>query len=189
MDRMKQFELAVLVIGWLFAVMIQYVITDTILSNILHLSITGLKDELLGSFLIGVLITIGICLFAKSRIELETALIISVVMALFLGFWPYMSVRGKADWVYPVFFVECAPMCALMWKGAYRWILTVKSIEDKTESLSNVVEAVKSDIAPKPAIQATVVETKEPKQEPKPAEQPPKPQVKPVQRAGWRTKL
>ena len=126
MDRLKQFELVVLFIGWFLAVMLQYAITDAIMTNILHISTTGLKDELLFNLVIGVLITTGICLFAKSRIELEIALGISVVMAVFLGFWPYIVDRQKADWVYPVFFVECAPLCALMWKVAYRWILTVE---------------------------------------------------------------
>ena len=47
MDRLKQFELVILFIGWFLAVMLQYAITDAIMTNILHISTTGLKDELL----------------------------------------------------------------------------------------------------------------------------------------------
>ena len=179
MDRNKQIELVILAIGWLFAVMVQFMITDTLASYLRGHSIMDLRDELIVGFVIGSLIALGICLFAKSRIELESAIIISVIMAMLIGCWPYLSVKGRADWVYPVFFVECAPMCALMWKATYKWFIRMNVAEvHKAEDLrSEVKQVVKAESLPQTTSQGQEVanKTEDPKKEEKPIEQAPQP--------------
>jgi len=115
-------------------------------------------------------------------------------MALFIGFWPYFCVRSQVDWGYPIFFVECAPMCAMLWKLAYRWLLKVNVLEDsKTEGLRGGTKEPVAVNDPKAKSQGQVVavEIKEEKKEDKPYEPPPQkpPEKKPVPKAGWDLKI
>jgi len=192
MNRNKQIELVVLAVGWLTAVMFQFIITDAIASHIVGHAITDLKDELFVGFGVCLFITAGIYFFAKSRIEFESAFIVSVGLAVFLGFWPNLSVKDSTDWRYPIFFMECAPMCALLWKGTYRWILRVNNVEaNKAEDLRNdFKEVVKAD-SPSKAIEqgkAVVGKVEDLPKEAKPIKPPPpqEPPAEPTQKSIWR---
>jgi len=130
------------------------------------------------------------------QIELETALYLTALVALFLGAIPLIVGMGHTNWRYPIFFVECAPLCALIWRSLYSglvWFGDWKAHRaDKTKDQKSDVKAVKVEDNLK--VQATekvlVEETKELKKEDKPVEKPPvspkEPPAEPPQKSVWR---
>ena len=208
MDRNKQLELIVLAIGWLVAVMIQFFITELIAIYISHHWITngliasydGWRVPALSVFrnplFVGLVLSgsLGWLIVNTCKNELVTVFFLTVIIGAVLFIWQYGTGKIDDNWVNSMLFIECTPLCAVVWKLSYKYFSSDNDTEvNKTESAINDVKGANPEINPKPVIPAVVIETKEPKQELKPVEQPPKPApkppVKPVQRAGWRTKL
>ena len=55
-------------------------------------------------------------LLLDGQIELETAFYLTGIIGIFLGLLPLMVGIGHPNWAYPIFFMECAPLCALFWR-------------------------------------------------------------------------
>ena len=102
-------------------------------------------------------------------------------MGVFFGFLPLMVGIGHPNWVYPIFFMECAPLCALFWRllhlGYLRYEKWQASRADKAKDSKGDIKAVKAE---SPSIvteqrQAVVEEAKSIKKEDKPIEKPKEP--------------
>jgi hypothetical protein len=190
MDRNKQGELIVLAIGWIFAVMVQYIVADSIASYFRGHSITNMNDELLVGFGVSFLISLGIYFSNWGRIELASSFILSLGLVVFIGWWPYLCSKDQPAWVYPIYFIECAPMCALIWKIFYKWVFKIKSVDMQIEEdLKKEVTKLKAEIEELKNIsqvQSKEIEAKQVKEETKPIEKPIEPPEDPDSTAHWR---
>ena len=167
-DRNKQWEVCVLVIYWILGAMIQLMITDKFGPLI--------GDRLLFGFLLSLLFGV-FCFLFGGRLELETALITTTLVAVFIGSIPIITGTGSFTWRYPLFFVECAPAAALLWRLIYLFVLWISSWK-----------IVKANSPSKAIVPEQVVEkeTEKIKKEEKPIEKPVEPPVKPTKPLPWR---
>ena len=196
-NRDKQFELIILAIFWVFAVLIQVslcqIVDNYISEHIFRDDFVAssqfqawvastARDRLFWGGCLSLLCGWGTILL-KGQIELETALYLTGLVAVSIGAIPLMLGMGHTNWRYPLFFIECAPLAALLWQGLYRalvWFEDWKSKRaDKAKNLKNDVKAVKSE---SPSIvteqrQVQVEEAKIIKKEDKPIEKPKEPPV------------
>lgn len=208
MSRDTAIEMMILAAGWGFAVMTQSLLNTLIASYISQHWITdgyianqspgwagfytSLRDQLSVGMLIGLLLGFGIYRFAKSRIEIECAIYVSSIVAVFWGVFLYVTGNGIAGWGYLIFFIECAPLSAVFWKGVYTWgdwVNKRNNVEaNKTEVLRNEVKVVRADPKPITPAKTVIDETKELKKEDKPVEKKPvPPQESPAeQKSLWR---
>jgi len=193
-------EIIALAAGWVFAAMIQFLLNYSIAYFISQHWITdsfiasqgpgwewfynSLRDELNIGMLIGLLIGFGIYRLAKNRIELECALYASFIIAVFLGVFIFVTRKGIDAWGNLIFFVECAPLSAVLWKGFYvwgEWVNKRNNVEvDKAEALQVNQKVVQPDPKPTATAKVAIDETKELNKEDKPAEEVPQPSKKPT---------
>ena len=209
-NRYRQSELIILALYWALAVSIQLLICNLI-SSIIWLYV--FKQDFLSSYrFIEWIVSIlrnrmfwGFCLgvffgwrtlLLDGQIELETALCFTGVIGGLLGFLPLMIGNGQPNWVIPIFFMECAPLCALFWQllhlGELRFVSWQLKRAEKAKKLEGDLKAVKDEDKPiDQAPEKTLVEEiKEPKKEDKPIEKPPvlpkEPPAEPPQKTIWR---
>ena len=127
-NRDKQFELLILAIFWVFAVLIQvslcqivdnyiseHIIKDDfVASNQFQAWAASMaRDRLFWGGCLGLLCGWGTILL-KGQIELETALYLTGLVAVSIGAIPLMLGMGHTNWRYPLFFIECVP-CSGQW--------------------------------------------------------------------------
>ena len=209
-NRYEQRELVLLALFWVLAAMTQLLLCNLI-STFIWLYV--FKEDFLSSYrVIEWLVSIlrnrmfwGFCLgifwgwrtlLLNGQIELETALLFTGVIGGLLGFLPLMIGNGKPNWVIPIFFMECAPLCALFWKllhlGELRFVNWQLKRAEKAKKLEGDLKAVKADDNPEAQAPEKVLvkETTEPKKEGKPAEGrsvlPKEPPVEPPKKSVWR---
>ena len=189
-DRNKQSELLILAMFWVLAVMIQLVICNTIVSYIGHHFIKDdfvassqfqawgasiITDTLFWGGLFGLLCGWG-AFRLEGQIDLETAVCLTGLVALFLGAIPLIVGMGHTNWRYPIFFVECAPLCALFWKllhlGELRFVNWQLKRAEKAKKLEGDLKAVKAEdnLEAQVPDKVLVEETKESKKEDKQVE-------------------
>ena len=134
-------------------------------------------------------------LLLNGQIELETALLFTGVIGGLLGFLPVMIGNGQPNWVIPIFFMECAPLCALFWKllhlGELRFVNWQLKRAEKAKNLEGDLKAKVEDNSKSQGHEKVLVEeTKEPKKEDKSAERKPvlpkEPPAEPPQKTIWR---
>ena len=198
-NRYEQRELVLLALFWVLAAMTQlllcnlistfiwlYVFKEDFLSSyrIIEGIVSVLRERLFWGFCLGVFFGWR-TLLLDGQIELETALLLTGVVGIFFGFLPLMVGIGHPNWVYPIFFMECAPLCALLWRLNYVGFLwfakwqddRANKAADKAKDLKGDIKAVKSE---SPSIvteqrQVPVEEAKSIKIEDKPIEKPKEP--------------
>jgi len=210
LNRGRQLELVNLTIFWVFAVMIQVglcqTIDDFISDHVFKADFVASNqflvwvyymahDRLFWGCCLGLICGWGTILL-KGQIELETALYLTGLVAVCLGAIPLMLGKGSTNWRYPLFFIECAPLCALFWQSFHLFSLWFEGWKarraDKAKDLKDDVKAGKVEDGPKAKVpeQALVEETKEPKKEDKSAERKPvlpkEPPAEPPQKTIWR---
>jgi len=198
-NRYEQRELVLLALFWVLAAMTQlllcnlistfiwlYVFKEDFLSSyrIIEGIVSVLRERLFWGFCLGVFFGWR-TLLLDGQIELETALLLTGVVGIFFGFLPLMVGIGHPNWVYPIFFMECAPLCALLWRLNYVGFLwfakwqddRANKAADKAKDLKGDIKAVKSE---SPSIvteqrQVPVEEAKSIIKEDKPIEKPKEP--------------
>ena len=198
-NRYEQRELVLLALFWVLAAMTQlllcnlistfiwlYVFKEDFLSSyrIIEGIVSVLRERLFWGFCLGVFFGWR-TLLLDGQIELETALLLTGVVGVFFGFLPVMVGNGHPNWVYPIFFMECAPLCALLWRLNYVGFLwfakwqddRANKAADKAKDLKGDIKAVKSE---SPSIvteqrQVPVEEAKSIIKEDKPIEKPKEP--------------
>jgi len=194
-NRYQQRELVLLALSWVLAAMTQlllcnlistfiwlYVFKEDFLSSyrIIEWIVSVLRERLFWGFCLGVLFGWR-TLLLDGQIELETSLLLTGVVGVFLGFLPVMVGNGHPNWVYPIFFMECAPLCALFWQllhlGELRFVNWQLKRVEKAKKLEGDLKAVKAE---SPSIvteqrQVPVEKTKSIKKEDKPIEKPKEP--------------
>ena len=194
-NRDRQLELVNLALIWALAVSIQlflcnmistficlYVFKVDFLSSyqIIEGLVSILRNRMFWGFCLGVFFSWRTLLLG-GQIELETALCFTGVIGGLLGFLPLMIGNGKPNWVIPIFFMECAPLCALFWRllhlGNLRFEKWQINRAKKAEALKSDVKAVRAESLPQTTGQGQEVvnKTEEPKKEEKPIEQAPQP--------------
>ena len=205
-DRNKQSELLILAMFWVLAVMIQLVICNTIVS---YIGQHFIKDDFVASSqfqawgasiitdtlswggLFGLLCGWG-AFRLEGQIDLETAVCLTGLVALFLGAIPLIVGMGHTNWRYPIFFVECAPLCALIWRSLYLglvWFGNWKANRaEKAKDLKGDIKAIKveDNFEAQAPEKVLVEEAKEPKKEEKSIERKPVLPEEPSQKSTWR---
>ena len=199
-NRDRQLELVNLALIWALAVSIQlflcnmistficlYVFKVDFLSSyqIIEVLVSILRDRLFWGFCLGVF-----CgwrtLLLDGQIELETSLYLTGIIGVLLGLLPLMVGTGHPNWVLPIFFIECAPLCALFWRLLHLGYLRFEKWQinraEKAEALKSDVKAVRTESLPQTTGQGQEVvnKTEEPKKEEKPIEQTPQPSKEPL---------
>jgi hypothetical protein len=194
-NRYQQRDLVLLALSWVLAAMTQlllcnlistviwlYVFKEDFLSSyrIIEWIVSVLRERLFWGFCLGVFFGWR-TLLLDGQIELETSLLLTGVVGVFFGFLPVMVGNGHPNWVYPIFFMECAPLCALFWQllhlGELRFVNWQLKRVEKAKKLEGDLKAVKAE---SPSIvteqrQVPVEETKSIKKEDKPIEKPKEP--------------
>ena len=209
-NRYRQRELILLVLCWALAISIQLLICNLISSiiwlyvfkqdflssyRIIEWIVSILRNRMFWGFCLGVFFAWR-TLLLDGQIELETALCFTSVVGGLLGFLPLMVGNGQPNWVVPIFFMECAPLCALFWQllhlGELRFVNWQLKRVEKAKKLEGDLKAVKAEdnLEAQVPDKVLVEETKEPKKEDKQVEKPPVPPkdtpAEPPQKSIWR---
>jgi len=191
-NRSRQLELVNLALCWALAVSIQlllcnlissliwlYVFKEDFLSGyrIIEWLVSIIRDRLFWGFCLG-LFWGWRTLLLDGQIELETALYLTGVVGVFLGLLPLMVGIGHPNWVLPIFFMECAPLCAFFWQLLHLGSLRFVNWKTKRAGKAKAPE------------QALAEETNDLKKEDKPVEKqsvlPKEPPSEPTQKSFWR---
>ena len=189
-NRYRQSELIILALYWALAVSIQLLLCNMISSfiwlyvfkkdflssyRVIEGLVSILRNRLFWGFCLGVFCS-WCTILLNGQIELKTALCFTGVIGGLLGFLPLMIGNGQPNWVISIFFMECAPLCALFWQllhlGELRFVNWQVKRAEKAKNLEGDLKTVKAEDNSEAQAPEKVLaeETKEPRKEDNPAD-------------------